>query len=83
MFLRRTERKKNGKTHIYWNVVENKRIWIPTGALGLLPTLKASVPKGFSAAGDLDRPMAQDIDSENASHLFALAGRTTPASHFS
>src|SRR5664280_2686147 len=26
MFLRRTERKKNGKTHIYWNVVENKRL---------------------------------------------------------
>jgi hypothetical protein len=25
MFLRRTERKKNGKTHSYWNVVENKR----------------------------------------------------------
>src|ERR1700719_2487278 len=24
MFLRRTERKKNGKTHSYWNVVENK-----------------------------------------------------------
>src|SRR5258707_13069866 len=26
MFLRRTERKKNGKTHRYWNVVENKRL---------------------------------------------------------
>jgi hypothetical protein len=26
MFLRRTERKKNGKTHHYWNVVENKRL---------------------------------------------------------
>src|ERR1700693_6205844 len=26
MFLRRTERKKNGKTHHYWNVVENKRV---------------------------------------------------------
>src|SRR5277367_5170956 len=26
MFLRRTERKKNGKTHGYWNVVENKRL---------------------------------------------------------
>jgi hypothetical protein len=26
MFLRRTERKKNGKTHSYWNVVENKRL---------------------------------------------------------
>src|SRR3977135_1459569 len=25
MFLRRTARKKNGKTHHYWNVVENKR----------------------------------------------------------
>src|SRR5437899_2409106 len=25
MFLRRTERKKNGKAHHYWNVVENKR----------------------------------------------------------
>src|SRR5271163_2624112 len=26
MFLRRTERKKNGKTHSYWNVVENQRL---------------------------------------------------------
>ena len=26
MFLRRTERKKNGKTPSYWNVVENKRL---------------------------------------------------------
>jgi hypothetical protein len=26
MFLRRTERKKDGKTHSYWNVVENKRL---------------------------------------------------------
>ncbi len=26
MFLRRTERKKNGKTHHYWNVVETKRL---------------------------------------------------------
>ena len=26
MFLRRTERKKNGKTHLYWSVVENKRL---------------------------------------------------------
>jgi hypothetical protein len=26
MFLRRTERKKNGKTHSYWNIVENKRL---------------------------------------------------------
>jgi hypothetical protein len=26
MFLRRIERKKNGKTHHYWNVVENKRL---------------------------------------------------------
>src|SRR5580692_3470398 len=26
MFLRRTERKKNGKTHSYWNVVETKRL---------------------------------------------------------
>jgi DDE family transposase len=26
MFLRRTERKKNGKAHHYWNVVENKRL---------------------------------------------------------
>jgi Transposase DDE domain len=26
MFLRRTERKKNGKTHSYWSVVENKRL---------------------------------------------------------
>jgi len=26
MFLQRTERKKNGKTHSYWNVVENKRL---------------------------------------------------------
>src|ERR1039457_3113459 len=26
MFLRRTERKKNGKTHSDWNVVENKRL---------------------------------------------------------
>jgi hypothetical protein len=26
MFLRRTERKKDGKTHAYWNIVENKRL---------------------------------------------------------
>ena len=26
MFLRRTERKKDGKTHSYWNIVENKRL---------------------------------------------------------
>ena len=26
MFLRKTERKKNGKTHLYWSVVENKRL---------------------------------------------------------
>src|SRR6202790_5789713 len=26
MFLRRTERKKNGKAHSYWNVVEDKRL---------------------------------------------------------
>jgi hypothetical protein len=26
MFLRRTQRKKNGKTHSYWNIVENKRL---------------------------------------------------------
>jgi hypothetical protein len=26
MFLRRIERRKNGKTHIYWNIVENKRL---------------------------------------------------------
>jgi hypothetical protein len=26
MFLRRTERRKNGKTHTYWNIVENKRL---------------------------------------------------------
>ena len=26
MFLRSTERKKNGKTHVYWNIVENKRL---------------------------------------------------------
>ena len=26
MFLRRTERKKNGKTHSYWNIVETKRL---------------------------------------------------------
>jgi hypothetical protein len=26
MFLRRTQRTKNGKTHDYWNVVENKRL---------------------------------------------------------
>jgi len=26
MFLRRTERRKNGKTHSYWNIVENKRL---------------------------------------------------------
>jgi hypothetical protein len=24
MFLRRVERRKNGKTHLYWNIVENK-----------------------------------------------------------
>src|SRR5260221_2524503 len=26
MFLRRTERKKDDKTHVYWNIVENKRL---------------------------------------------------------
>ena len=26
MFLRRSERKKNGKAHSYWNIVENKRL---------------------------------------------------------
>ena len=26
MFLRRTDRRKNGKTHRYWNIVENKRL---------------------------------------------------------
>src|SRR5215471_16663514 len=26
MFLRSTRRKKNGKTHTYWNIVENKRL---------------------------------------------------------
>src|ERR1700716_904964 len=26
MFLRRNQRKKNGKTHSYWNVVENRRL---------------------------------------------------------
>lgn len=26
MFLRPTKRKKNGKTHVYWNIVENKRL---------------------------------------------------------
>jgi len=26
MFLRSTKRKKNGKTHVYWNIVENKRL---------------------------------------------------------
>jgi hypothetical protein len=26
MFLRRIERRKNGKTHLYWNIVDNKRL---------------------------------------------------------
>src|SRR5271163_3042520 len=26
MFLRQTRRKKDGKTHVYWNVVENRRL---------------------------------------------------------
>ena len=26
MFLRSTQRKKNGKMHVYWNIVENKRL---------------------------------------------------------
>jgi hypothetical protein len=26
MFLRSTRRKTNGKTHVYWNIVENKRV---------------------------------------------------------
>src|SRR6516225_1806080 len=26
MFLRSSKRKKNGKTHVYWNIVENKRL---------------------------------------------------------
>jgi hypothetical protein len=26
MFLRKTERRKNGKTQLYWSVVENRRL---------------------------------------------------------
>src|SRR5262249_62070299 len=26
MFLRQTRRKKDGKTHVYWNIVENRRL---------------------------------------------------------
>ena len=26
MFLRQTRRKKDGKTHLYWNIVENRRL---------------------------------------------------------
>ncbi len=26
MFLRRIERRKNGETHLYWGIVENKRL---------------------------------------------------------
>ena len=26
MFLRRIERRRNGKTHLYWSIVENKRL---------------------------------------------------------
>ena len=26
MFLRKTERRKGGKTHLYWSVVENRRL---------------------------------------------------------
>jgi len=26
MFLRRIERRNNGKTRLYWNMVENKRL---------------------------------------------------------
>jgi hypothetical protein len=26
MFLRSTQRKKNGEMHVYWNIVENKRL---------------------------------------------------------
>jgi hypothetical protein len=26
MFLRRTRRRKDGKTHTYWSIVENKRL---------------------------------------------------------
>ena len=26
MFLRNTEQRKNGKTHLYWSVVENRRL---------------------------------------------------------
>ena len=26
MFLRKTQRKKDGKTHEYWSIVENKRV---------------------------------------------------------
>ena len=26
MFLRKTERRKNGKTHLYWSVAENRRL---------------------------------------------------------
>ena len=26
MFLRQTRRRKDGKTHVYWNIVENRRL---------------------------------------------------------
>jgi hypothetical protein len=26
MFLRQTRRQKDGKTHVYWNIVENRRL---------------------------------------------------------
>ena len=26
MFIRKTEKRKNGKTHLYWSVVESKRL---------------------------------------------------------
>jgi hypothetical protein len=26
MFLRKTERRKDGKTHLYWSVVESRRL---------------------------------------------------------
>lgn len=26
MFVRQTRRKKDGKTHVYWNIVENRRL---------------------------------------------------------
>jgi len=42
MFLRCTTRKKNGKEHRYWNLVENRRVGVIPERSKRPPLLKAS-----------------------------------------